>query len=384
MRGRNVGANTLRLDLAAIRGASDTIAKRCPNFRPSLPLPRCGLLEVERGVRTPVRISDCHACLDCGGPSSDQARLYRVSIQSAAEMADDRKDGDAGCSKCLGVRQVRRREDDATFARIVALAAKKMIVLTGDGAWREGEQLNVRTSQDLMDLLELSEEGMNALRTTPPDPVTDLANVFDRVFVISLRRRVDRLAHVVAMCDSAAWPFRRPVVWEAVDGELAKAPQQWKSGNGAWGCARSHINVLERCLRDGLKSVLIMEDDALIAQDFGEKARGFFEAVPGDWDGVMLGGQHGRADRFPPIPVAGTTKVVRCRNSGRTHCYGLRGEAIGELYRRWVYATEHIDWMASAIQRAMRVYAPVPFLVAQAGGRSDITGRVEPERQWGW
>jgi hypothetical protein len=200
--------------------------------------------------------------------------------------------------------------------------------------------------------------------------------VFDRVVVISLRRRADRLAafrEAVAACD---WPFPEPALFEGVDGTLVPAPDRWAAGGGAWGCMQSHRQVLERAIMDGVGGLLVLEDDACFRASFRADVERFLAAVPADWDQLMLGGQH----LEPPEPVA--PGVVRCVNCQRTHAYAIRGRFLHNLYRRWCSASGHCDHVMGPMQRAYRVYAPDPFLVGQAPGPSDISGARNPAKFW--
>jgi hypothetical protein len=36
-----------------------------------------------------------------------------------------------------------------------------------------------------------------------------------------------------------------------IDGRRLATPPQWRAGNGAWGCYRSHLLILEKCLLEG-------------------------------------------------------------------------------------------------------------------------------------
>ncbi len=216
----------------------------------------------------------------------------------------------------------------------------------------------------------------------------DLRRYFDRIVLINLRKRPDRLARVRRALRACAWPFPPPVVFPAVEAALFPPPATWKHGAGAWGCLQSHLAVLENALQDGAKSVLILEDDVCFAENFRKKMRRFLRAVPDDWDGLMLGGQHVVDSAGWPREVR--PGVYRCVDCERTHCYAVRGEYLAKLCRAWRRAgifkgDAHCDKIMARnpqLQRAHRVYAPDYFVAGQMRGPSDVAGRYYPRRFW--
>jgi hypothetical protein len=196
-----------------------------------------------------------------------------------------------------------------------------------------------------------------------------------------LKRRPDRLARFWSELEKANWPFPRPKVFEAIEGDKVGVPKYWQTGGGSYGCLRSHLNILERAIMDEVQSLLVLEDDAVFMKTFGQEVAEFLAKVPDDWQCLMLGGQHVNSE---PIPVA--PGIVRAGGGGgiqRTHCYALRGtEIMKALYRTWANAAVHCDWVMGPCMAKFNTYAPDPFLVGQADGRSDISGTQNPAKFW--
>lgn len=213
---------------------------------------------------------------------------------------------------------------------------------------------------------------------------TELLNYFDRVIVISLKRRPERLQNFWKKIEGN-WPFKQPTVFTGIDGSKIPVPSgakqkdgtiinKWGAGSGAWGCMQSHRRILENAIIDGVKSLLVLEDDAEPCENFSEKVSEFLSVVPKDWDGLMLGGQH-----FGGIK---TERIRKCQNCQRTHGYAVRGKYMKDLYAMWHSHFWHCDHAMGPFQTGYKVYAPEPFLISQGINKSDISGRLEPKRNW--
>jgi hypothetical protein len=208
----------------------------------------------------------------------------------------------------------------------------------------------------------------------PPAKSPDLANAFERVVVINLARRPDRLAQFFARL-RGNWPFASPRRFEAIEEATVPMPPTWDKGPGAWGCLQSHRAVLDSAIADKVSSLLVLEDDAFPVADLASKAELFLSRVPDDWNCLMLGAQHIR----PPISVS--PGVVRCVASIRCHAYALRGDLMPMLSVFWqCNKTDHCDLILSSLMRNYKAYAPDPLLIGQDRGLSDITARNEPLR----
>jgi hypothetical protein len=195
-----------------------------------------------------------------------------------------------------------------------------------------------------------------------------MRDVFSRVYLLNLKRRPDRLAAARAELRKADFPFREPIVFPAIDGHALPTPHGWNVGAGMHGCRQSHVRILEDCILNGVESVLILEDDIRLCDDFPQRCRQFLEAVPSTWEGLMIGGVHRNELRSV------TPGVVRCVGTVLTLAYAVRGRLLYELYRHWVSpcCASSIDSEFADIQRRYHVYAPAPFLVMPSGSPSDM------------
>jgi hypothetical protein len=215
----------------------------------------------------------------------------------------------------------------------------------------------------------------------------NLRHYFDRVVLINLKRRPDRLAQARRALRACRWPFKAPEIFEAVDGRVRRPPAWWPHNAASWACLKSHQRVLKKALADQVKNILILEDDVCFANGFPTAVRKFLRAVPDDWDQLMLGGQqvnlHGK-------PVFVQPGVYRCTDCERTHCYAVRGPYLRKLCRRLARGGKYngatyLDWIMGRdpdLQFAHRVYAPQFFLVGQERGDSDIFGVALPRKFW--
>jgi len=64
-----------------------------------------------------------------------------------------------------------------------------------------------------------------------------------------MKRRPDRLARFWSEIGKANWPFRRPQVFNAIEGDKVGVPKFWQTGGGSYGCLRSHFVLLERAIQ---------------------------------------------------------------------------------------------------------------------------------------
>ena len=213
--------------------------------------------------------------------------------------------------------------------------------------------------------------------------------MFDRVYVLNLDRRPERWAAFQERLP-VDWPFLTPERWVAEDGLAGIPPAYWTRKPGAWGCFRTHVALLRYAVRAKLRSVLILEDDAVFVEGFGEKVQAFLKYVPDDWDHLYFGGQHYATHRARPKLIA--PGVLRAYNVNRTHAHALRGRYIPHVLKFFGKArfNLHVDYQFGELHMLgnHNVYSPRQWVVGQAAGVSDVgrEGAAEPreevERFW--
>ncbi len=211
-----------------------------------------------------------------------------------------------------------------------------------------------------------------------------------RAVCINLDRRPDRWEQFCRAC-----PILGIQRFAAVDGRKVRPPEWWRQGGGAWGCMLSHVRTLEHALTDDLDRaggvLLVLEDDALFPPDFAERTQRFVQALPTDWDQIYFGGQHRGLRGHPPKRV--NDEVIRPHMVNRTQAYAVRGAFIRTLYRHlcdWPehsrHPRHHVDHRMELLHASGRynIYAPTRWIIGQAGGKSDISGRTSQDRFWNY
>lgn len=150
--------------------------------------------------------------------------------------------------------------------------------------------------------------------TTP-----QLLDTFDRICIINLPERADR---------------RRAVTREiqrlgvAVDGKRVRffaatrpaGPGDFPS-TGARGCFLSHLQVLREARADGVRRLLVLEDDVMFSATMG-RAGVLAETLNGDgWQLAYPG--HAQPARPGPLRWMATDEPLVC-----AHCYAVHGHAL--------------------------------------------------------
>ena len=176
---------------------------------------------------------------------------------------------------------------------------------------------------------------------------------FDRVIVINLQRRSDRLEQFDEQAKKIGFEYE---VHEAIDGKFI--------GIDPIVAGRlSHIEVLRKI--KPLENVLICEDDAIFRDDFNEVSDEYMADLPPNWDIFYLGALKNQ--------VAPMNKHwVRQIETTGSHAYCVNPDKV-DLFIH--IARENEKWIDVAYRLwcdRTNAYIAHPNLVIQSDGYSDL------------
>jgi hypothetical protein len=178
--------------------------------------------------------------------------------------------------------------------------------------------------------------------------------VFEKVVVINLARRTDRLESITKQLNAHNIEFE---LFEAVDGQELGV-------TGVAACAMSHRAVIEK-YKD-CQSLFIFEDDAEFDGDFNAKFDDFMSKLPDDWQMLYLGS-------WPySIIDIGIEGVRKTEGNILTHAYGAKREIFQDLIDASYDSVNPLDVAYGLLHQRVRTYMAHPSFVIQTPGFSDI------------
>jgi len=182
---------------------------------------------------------------------------------------------------------------------------------------------------------------------------------FDKVVVINLDRRTDRMEKLVPQLERLGIEYERH---SAVDGnELGINP--------IFAGTMSHVEVLKKYKE---QKVLVLEDDAQFVDDFNEKFEEVMQTLPNNWDIFYLGALLPKdTGKVLPVNQHWTRQVMTT---------GSQAYCISPV--RMQHFIENLDGYEWYIDIGLRVFAEnynpyiaQPNLVTQFPSYSDLRGK---------
>lgn len=180
-------------------------------------------------------------------------------------------------------------------------------------------------------------------------------NKIDRIVVLNLPKREDRLLDFTGMMEEYEIPFER---FSAIE-----------NSQGAEGLKDSMIEVFNQSISKGCENTLVFEDDAEIKvgkEFFHLTMDKVIETLPELYLMVSLGGQiTGKVSHFH------STNIIQASKVYSTHAILYSNQGMKEILAQGI--TAPIDnFYVDRIECMRRSYMTYPLLVSQRPGFSDI------------
>jgi len=177
----------------------------------------------------------------------------------------------------------------------------------------------------------------------------------DRVFVINLHKREDRLLEITEQLEQYGIPFQRVSAIEKL--------------NGAEGLRDTMDFIFKMSLDCNLQNILVFEDDAkfiLGVEEFHLVMNKVFEQLPPNYLMCFLGGQPsaGYSSRYSP-------NLLPAIKYFSTHAVIYSNQGMKEIVTKdFGYPID--NWYVDVVQPIGHCYAVDPILATQRAGFSDI------------
>jgi glycosyl transferase, family 25 len=195
---------------------------------------------------------------------------------------------------------------------------------------------------------------------------------FPNIVCINLDRRPERWQRMQR--EFARHDIKRVQRFSALDGEILVKPAGWSHSSGAYGCLRSHVEVVKAARDSGAPTVLIFEDDAVLDPDFQNKFDTFSKEVPDDWDMLYFGALH----KDQPVKIS--EHVGRITKANSTFAYALKHTVYDAFIELNSGARHVLDMTTYALQERFNCYCFMPNLAWVEVEYSDVQNRLE--RHW--
>lgn len=223
--------------------------------------------------------------------------------------------------------------------------------------------------------------------------------VYDKVFVINMEKDVKRMSQIGTLFKKDNISFERT---EAVNGKTLS--QDDKNAfvskvchsictDSMIGCALSHYNIWKRVVKEGLKSVLVFEDDVYFMDNYEEIFNKAITELPEDWDIFYLG-CIGMCDKNKDYknPFMYTMELFKNKETNKlksenifipefplaTHAYAISLEGCKKLLKKIEKVSYHIDFLMARQHKHMNVFACHPNIAYQLSDDSSISASGFP------
>ena len=200
----------------------------------------------------------------------------------------------------------------------------------------------------------------------------DINEVFPHKVCINLDRRPERWTDMCAKFERSG--IRDVQRFAAIDGRQVVVPGNWLDSAGAYGCLRSHLDVIEKARKLGWQNVLIFEDDAALDPRFSDNFKAYFPQLPPNWDMLHFGANHMAA------PIEISRNVLRITSANSTFAYALNRSAFDSFIELNSRARTAVDLNNRTLQTEHACYCFTPHLAWV----EDVSSDVQVRHKYHW
>lgn len=212
--------------------------------------------------------------------------------------------------------------------------------------------------------------------------MADANQVFDKIFYINSKKRVDRLKNIKKRLDENGIIAERfPAIFggEIPDSQKNFGQNPRSLNLNEQGCFFSHTKIYELIKANGYGKTLILEDDAEFKEGFKDHFEKLYNCLPNDWD-LLYFGQFNYDQNSGGKTKALQEKITdfidyniyTANRCWLTHAYAVNIKCIDKLIEgtKAMYST--IDNVLADLQKDLIVYAIHPALIKQDGSQSSL------------
>ena len=223
-------------------------------------------------------------------------------------------------------------------------------------------------------------------------------DLFSKVVIINLKGQDERLQQAAEQLrKTGTHKFER---LDAVDGrELTAAERKTKCTAycramctpSMIGCFLSHRKAWQKCVDEGLPSILVLEDDVLFTDDAAAGARAAMREMPPSFDVALLGcfTCDQKETTLEDASIARMLYPHRKPTQVSEHLwapamiFGMHAYAVSQagarkMLRLMPRASNHVDWELSRHLDVLHAYALKPGVAYQTGMDSSNMGSRAP------
>jgi hypothetical protein len=204
-----------------------------------------------------------------------------------------------------------------------------------------------------------------------------LNNYVDRIFLINLKHRKDRLQIFNESAKKFGFEYE---LFEAFNGKEKisenfeydgiKIGSPYGTPNyfkGQVGCLISHLNLIKLCKERNYKRVMIFEDDCGFHDEFEYRFTNLFNKIKDDWQMIYLSGS-------VPEFIENYDGYSRISKILTTHSYLVKSEIYDIIINNFLQNLfdHEVDVCYSKLHSSINAHVAMPFLTYQCAGYSDI------------